>query len=189
MTSGPMSGDDPPARGLTLVAAVERDGGLGRDGDLPWTVPADLRHFERFTRATQAPGARNAVIMGRATWDSIPARYQPLRGRLNIVLSRAPALSLPEGALHARDLDAAIGLARDARVERIFVVGGAQIYALALAHPACREAVLTRIDGSFACDTFMPPLPDEFRPVEELGSGESGGVGYRIERWVRGERG
>lgn len=118
----------------------------------------------------------NAVIMGRKTWDSIPPKFRPLRGRLNVVISRSFAPGLPKdpvggpdaGPVEASSLEAALEYlrSRTAAAEateavastsnRVFVIGGAQIYAAALGLAEARRVLLTRVQSDFACDTFFP---------------------------------
>ncbi|MBS0124820.1 dihydrofolate reductase [Thetidibacter halocola] len=101
---------------LTLIVARARDGAIGRDGDIPWHAPEDLAMFKRETLG-------GALIMGRRTWQSLPVR--PLKNRLNIVVTSGTA----EGADHvARSLDAALEIARDAGMTRVYGIGGASIY-------------------------------------------------------------
>jgi dihydrofolate reductase len=126
---------------VSLVAAVARDGGIGRHGGLLVRLPEDLRRFRAMT--TGSP-----VVMGRRTWQSIG---RPLPGRRNIVVSRDPDMRA-EGAETAPSVDTAIALAGD--VPRVFVIGGAAIYALAL--PRADELQLTEIDATFDADTFFP---------------------------------
>lgn len=166
-----------------VVVAADEAGGIGAGGTLPWRLPSELRHFAALTRDTAAPGRQNAVVMGRRTWESLPPRFRPLPGRLNVVLSRGDA---PEGAEVARDLDAALALAW-ARADRVFVIGGGQVYAAALAHPACRDVYLTRVAGRFSCDTFLPELAPRFFRAETVAEGADDGLGYRIERWQRAD--
>lgn len=164
------------------VVACDLDNGIGVGGDLPWHLPGDLRHFADLTQ-TAPEGMRNAVVMGRATWDSIPTRFRPLPGRLNVVLSRGRP-ELADGARLASSLEAGIDI-DDADVDRLFVLGGGQIYAQAVDHPRCRWIYLTRVLERYPCDTFFPDITDAFERVEVLGEGEHDGVGYRIERWAR----
>lgn len=141
-----MSGAPPPQPEVVLIAAVARDGGIGRGGDLLWRDPVDQRHFREATMGLP-------VIMGRRTWDSLPARFRPLPGRRNLVVSRQEGLELP-GAEVAGSLDAA--LARCTGNPRVHVIGGAQLYALAL--PLAQTLLLTEIDTTFeGADTFFPP--------------------------------
>ena len=75
-----------------VVAATKDEMGIGLDGALPWRLPKDMAYFKAVTSRVDEPGARNAVIMGRKTWESIPAKFRPLPGRLNVVLSASGAL-------------------------------------------------------------------------------------------------
>ncbi len=137
-----------PARPLVaLVAAVARNGAIGRANDLLWRDAQDLAHFRALTLGSP-------VLMGRRTWDSLPARWRPLPGRRNLVLTRNPQWRA-DGAEAAASLPAA--LARLAGVPRVFVIGGAQLYALAL--PLADELHLTEIDADFEGDTHFPPWP------------------------------
>jgi dihydrofolate reductase len=166
------------------VVAADAAGGIGKDNDLPWPrLREDLRFLRRVT-SEAPPGRRNAVIMGRLTWESVPSAMQPLPGRLNVVVSRQ-ALALPPGVLVAAGLDAALAAARAvADVAGLFVIGGAQLYRLAFAHPACRHVYLTRIAATFDCDTFLPPL-EGFALDEVLARHEEHGLAYEIQRWGR----
>ena len=130
---------------LALIAAVARNGVIGHGNALLWRLPEDLRHFRRITLG--AP-----VIMGRKTWDSLPAAFRPLPGRRNIVVSR-DARWHAAGAEAAPSLDAALALAADA--SRTFVAGGAELFALAL--PRADEMLLTEIDRDFDGDVRFPP--------------------------------
>jgi dihydrofolate reductase len=126
---------------LCLVAAVARNGGIGLRGQLLVRLPGDLPRLKQMTLG--AP-----VIMGRKTWDSIG---RPLPGRHNIVITRNPAWSAT-GATAVPSLDLALAAAGDA--ERAFVLGGADVYALAL--PRADELELTEIDADLPADTFFP---------------------------------
>lgn len=170
-------------RPFDVVVAADLGNGIGNNGDIPWHLPGDLRHLVALTK-TAPEGKRNAVIMGRATWDSIPQSYRPLVGRLNVVLSRRPDLELPPGVRHAADLDSALDI-NDAGVDRLFVLGGSGVYAQAVDHPRCRWIYLTRVLERFECDAFFPEIEGGYERAELMGEGEHDGVGYRIERWAR----
>ena len=130
---------------LTLIAAVARDGVIGIGNRLPWHLPADLGHFKALTTG-------HAVIMGRKTWESLPARFRPLPGRRNIVVTRDTAYRA-EGAMVANSLPAAIEAADGGEA---FVIGGAELYAAAL--PLADRLQLTEIDARFAGDTWFPAV-------------------------------
>jgi dihydrofolate reductase len=138
---------------FSIIVAMDEKGGIGKDGDLPWKLSADMKYF----RETTTGKGSNAVIMGRKTWDSIPEKYRPLPGRKNIVLSRQADFSLPEGTGLAHSLDEALGLAADS--DEVFVIGGGSLYQEALKHGDCNAIFLTAVHATFDCDTFF--LPDE----------------------------
>ena len=131
---------------LSLIAAVDRHGAIGANNALLWTEPEDQRHFRRVTMGCP-------VIMGRKTWESLPARFRPLPGRRNLVLTRDAAWQAA-GAEPVATIDAALGLL--AGVPKAYVIGGAEVFALALAR--ADELVLTEVDADLAGDTFFPPF-------------------------------
>jgi dihydrofolate reductase len=130
---------------LTIIVAVDSQRGIGIDDTLPWRLPEDMAHFKRTTSG-------HAVIMGRKTFDSIG---RPLPNRRNIVITRNPAWH-HDGVEAVATLDAAIQLVGQTEA---FVIGGAQIYAQALAR--ANKLVVTEISRKFACDTFFPELDFE----------------------------
>lgn len=75
---------------LSVVVAASKDWGIGVDGGIPWRLPGDMAYFREVTMVTAEEGKTNAVVMGRKTWDSIPPKFRPLKGRTNIVLTRSP---------------------------------------------------------------------------------------------------
>ena len=129
---------------VTLIAAVARNGAIGRDNALLVHLPGDLPRFKQLTLG-------RPVVMGRKTWDSIG---RPLPGRRNIVITRNADWSAA-GAERADSFESAMALAGDA--ERVCVIGGAEIYALALPH--AHELQLTEIDADFEGDAFFPDWP------------------------------
>lgn len=163
------------------IAAIDSERGLGKDGDLPWHLPGDLKHFATTTKSTRDPQRQNAVIMGRITCQSIPEKYWPLAGRINIVITRDASFTR-EGAIVCSDLESALAAASEA--ESIFVVGGGQIYGLAIEHPGCEELILTRIAHSYGCDAFFPAFEERFALANEIGRGEHEATRYTIESWM-----
>ena len=146
---------------FSVIVAADQARGIGRAGDLPWRLPGDMAYYKR-TTSTAPEGKQNAVIMGRKTFESIPPKFRPLRGRINVVLSRDPAYS-SEGVLHAQALDQALGaLERRADVAQLFVVGGAELYREALLEPGCTQVLITRVHARFECDSFLAPFEHDF---------------------------
>jgi dihydrofolate reductase len=148
---------------LSLIAAVARDRGIGLQGQLLVNLPEDLRYFRRVTMGCP-------VVMGRKTWDSLPASVRPLPGRRNVVITRDPNTPCP-GAEPYTSLEAALqALAQEPRV---FVIGGAQIYALAL--PWADELLLTEIDAVLPADAHFPAWrAEEFELVDKTPSNVQG---------------
>jgi len=129
---------------IALVAAVAHGGVIGRAGTIPWRIPEDMARFRELT--TGQP-----VVMGRKTWDSLPDRFRPLPGRRNVVVTRNAAWRA-EGVERAESLDDALRLVDGA--ERVFVIGGGELYAQAL--PLADELLLTEIDADMDGDSFFP---------------------------------
>ena len=153
---------------LVLLAAVARNGVIGADNDLLWRLPEDMRFLRDTTMG-------HPVIMGRRTWQSLPERVRPLPGRRNIVVSRNAGFIAP-GAEVAPSFDAALARVQD--VPRAFVLGGAQLYALALPH--ADRLLLTEIDRDFAGDTRFPPWRrEDFVETSRTHHDSGQGFGYQ----------
>ena len=155
LSPGPLSAAPQPAAQssanrpeVALIAVVARNGVIGHDNRLLWQLPEDMAHFRRSTQGC-------TVIMGRRTWDSLPDRFRPLPGRLNIVMTRQRGWSAP-GASVAHSLDQALekALAAAGKAARVFVIGGAELYASAL--PRADSLWLTEIDADFEGDVRFP---------------------------------
>jgi dihydrofolate reductase len=169
-----------------IVLAADLDWGIGKDNTLPWPkLRGDLQHFKRIT-STASEGRRNAVVMGRKTWESKEVAGKPLPNRLNVVVSHQ-ALVVPPGVVLAASVDAAlaVGGAGVGGIDSIFVVGGAGLVRHVIERPDLRFVYLTRIDGRFDCDVHMPDL-DARGFVRDAWEGEREAeefeVHYRIER-------
>ena len=146
------SAEVPVGRGapLALIASVDRNRIIGSENGLVWHEPEDQRWFRRQTMGCP-------VVMGRKTWESLPARFRPLPGRANVVVTRQAGWRA-EGAQVAHSLDSALVLARQAAAAssaaRVFVIGGGQLFADAL--PLADTLLLTEIDADLPGDTCFP---------------------------------
>ncbi|KAF2448169.1 hypothetical protein P171DRAFT_428279 [Karstenula rhodostoma CBS 690.94] len=185
---------------LTLILAATPSLGIGRGGALPWPqLRKEMAYFRRVTSRVstlasssgesgkgEGKGRRrcNAVVMGRKTWDSIPPRFRPLEGRVNVVVTRTPGAfttklqdesggtgkgqenveavgSVGEAlevlqSYNTRSESEAEGEAEDKpEIERVFVIGGATIYDAALQLPQTERVLLTNIEEEYECDTFF----------------------------------
>ena len=156
---------------IVLVVAVTANGVIGADGGMPWHIPADLKHFKAATMG-------KPMVMGRRTFESLPGL---LPGRRHIVLTRDPAWAAP-GAEVVADLDAALAMAGDA--SEIAVIGGGEIFALAL--PRANRIEWTEIHADIAGDTYMPPLGTEWREIARQDHGAEAGIpGFAFVTLVR----
>ena len=162
------------AQHIALIAAVARNGAIGRDNALLFHEPADQKHLRQTTMGCP-------VVMGRKTWDSLPARFRPLPGRRNIVLSHDAAFTAA-GAEVAASLPEALALVHAA--PRVFVLGGAQLYAQAL--PLAHELVLTEIDADLSGDVFFPAWDrTQFTEHSRSSQRTASGVAYEFVTYLR----
>lgn len=156
---------------FAIIAAMDENRGIGKNNGLPWHLSADLKHFAVSTKG-------GTVIMGRKTWDSLPPAYRPLKGRLNIVVSRGD-IELPESVQLAHSLDEALAHAQG----KTFVIGGATLYAEAITHPSCTELHLTEIEETTDCDAFFPEIPTRFKIKDMSEEMEEKGLAFRFVKY------
>ena len=160
---------------ITLVAAVAKDGAIGRDNTLLWHIPEDMARFKALTLG-------RPVVMGRKTWESLPARFRPLPGRRNLVVSRSA------GELPGAEVFASLAAALAACTEpEVCVIGGAEIYALALPH--AHKLALTEVDARFPdADRHFPAWPkDLFTEAHRESRVSASGTGFDFVDYLRKE--
>ena len=178
-----------------MIVAVDSKFGIGKNNTLPWHLPKEFAHFTRTTSKVSQDGKKNAVIMGRLTWNSIPAKFRPLPNRLNFVLSRSLS-EAPEGAILCGTLGDALEKLATApyaeEVEKVFVIGGTTVYKEAIALPECHRLYVTKLDKDFECDTFFPQVDDAVfhessDPDVDSSEREEKGIKYKIFVYDRNE--
>lgn len=135
---------------VSAIAAVAENGIIGHQGDLPWSLPDDMAWFQRTTKG-------HHVITGRKNYESIPAKYRPLKGRVNLVVTRNAAYEAP-GAVVVPGIEAALDHARAAGETEAFIIGGGEIYREAFAKGLVQRLYLTRVHASIEGDTRFPAL-------------------------------
>lgn len=136
---------------IALIVAMGQNREIGKDNDLIWHLPKDMQFFKDSTKG-------EVVLMGRKNWDSIPVKYRPLPGRENAVLTRTEGLEL-DGATVFNTLEEAVAHYEALNDERtFFVIGGAEIYKLALDKGVIKEMYITHIDESFDAHAFFPEV-------------------------------
>lgn len=144
---------------VSAIAAVAENGVIGVDGDLPWHLPDDMKHFMRTTRG-------HHVISGRKNYESIPEKYRPLKDRMNIVVSRDPHYQAP-GTRVVTSLADALRIAWDAGDTEAFIIGGGQIYREAFRLDLVKRVYLTVVHAEVDGDTHFPELGGEWELIHE----------------------
>ena len=134
---------------ISIIVAKGKNNVIGRDNQLPWHLPGDLKHFKNTTIG-------HHVIMGRKTFESMG---KPLPGRTSIVITRNEDYTVPEDHYVVHHLESALELARSKELSQVYVLGGAEIFKLAL--PLTDELVITEIDAAPEGDTFFPAIDDQ----------------------------
>eukprot|EP00469_Lotharella_globosa_P010061 CAMPEP_0167776398 /NCGR_PEP_ID=MMETSP0111_2-20121227/3104_1 /TAXON_ID=91324 /ORGANISM="Lotharella globosa, Strain CCCM811" /LENGTH=206 /DNA_ID=CAMNT_0007666443 /DNA_START=68 /DNA_END=688 /DNA_ORIENTATION=- len=168
MSSGRMCGGaSAPDISLGLVVAIaDGSNAIGKNGGLLWDIPEDMAHFRRVTTKATT-GKQNAVIMGRVTWDSIPPRFRPLKGRINVVVSRNPDFdpAVRKGKVFvARGMEDAVSMISELGPEEkfsgdVYVIGGEALYKEAIAMPLCKELHITRVFMDFQPEDYDRVFP------------------------------
>lgn len=182
---------------ISSVVAVTPSWGIGNRGTLPWAcvgkhIPADVAYFKKVSSLTKDSSKMNAVVMGKDTWNSIPEKFRPLPGRLNIIVSTSLSRSLESHQENVFVVDtfenALQNLSENPqwheKIERIVVIGGARLFEESFFHPWFDTLHLTQVQEEFVVDTFLTPRTIEaleridFEPlvVETL---QENGVNYR----------
>ncbi|PWB31730.1 diacylglycerol kinase [Pseudomonas sp. SDI] len=165
---------------LSLIAALAENRVIGIDNRMPWHLPGDFKYFKATTLG-------KPIIMGRKTWDSLG---RPLPGRLNLVVSRQPGLQL-EGAEVFDSLDAAIvraeQWAKEQGVDELMLIGGAQLYAQALARGLAGRLYLTRVALQPDGDAWFPAVDERVwtRVSTQANAAEEGRPAYHFEVWEK----
>lgn len=162
-----------PKTTLTLIAALARNGVIGRDNRLPWHLPADLKHFKALTTG-------HTVIMGRKTWESLPEKFRPLPGRQNIVVTRNAGYAA-SGATVVNSLADAVAAASGSEA---FVIGGAELYQAALGLADRLE--LTEIARDYDGDTVFPTRdPAQWRETARESQRDDNGLDFAFVSYAR----
>jgi|EP00670_Eutreptiella_braarudii_P005448 dihydrofolate reductase/thymidylate synthase len=180
-------------RPFSLVVAVDAKLGIGKAGGIPWRLPNEMKYFKDITTAvTKKDGdKRNAVIMGRKTWESIPEKFRPLPDRVNIVVSKTMA-EAGDGVHVASSLEAALHTSANLPViDKVFVIGGGQLYRECLERywRLCHYVYITRIEADCNADTFFPDTLETpqspFRVETESEVQEEKGMRYRFCKYMQ----
>jgi dihydrofolate reductase len=162
---------------INLIWAQAHNRVIGKDGVMPWHLPEDLAHFKRTTLGCP-------VIMGRKTWDSIPPKFRPLPGRVNVVLTRQTDWH-ENGVQPFKNMHEALSFCEQLpnKPDAVWVIGGAQIYAQAL--PLAHKAVVTEIDADFDGDSFAPQFDAAWAETSREAHVSSSRLAYSFVTYAR----
>nr|AIA10614.1 dihydrofolate reductase [uncultured bacterium]AIA10813.1 dihydrofolate reductase [uncultured bacterium] len=131
---------------ISMIAAVSKNRVIGKNNDLPWKLPDDMKFFMEKTKGHHA-------IMGRKNYESIPHKFKPLPNRTNIVVTRQNNFNAP-GCIVVDSLEKGLAIAKDNQEAEAFIIGGAEIYKLGMSY--ANQLYLTEINAEIKGDTFFP---------------------------------
>ena len=157
---------------VTIIVAHSRNRVIGKAGEIPWHLPSDLRRFRELT-------VGHTVVMGRKTYESLPEKFRPLPDRTNVVISRNPAYTLQD-CLVAHSIEQAIAFAGS---DLVFVIGGEQVYHLAL--PLADRILATWIKHHIDGDCYFPYLGGGWAVTEASGPLQENEIQYRHLTYLR----
>lgn len=135
---------------VKLIVAMDQERGIGKNNDLMWHLPADMKFFKETTTG-------HIVVLGRKNWESIPERFRPLPNRENVVLTRNKAFK-DEGAVVFHSLEEALMAYQNEDERIVFIIGGGEIYRQSLELGIVDEMYITHVDHTFEADTFFPAI-------------------------------
>ena len=147
---------------VSLIVAMDSNRGIGKNNDLMWHLPADMNFFKETTK-------NQIVVMGRKNYDSIPEKYRPLPNRLNVILTRNKDFKA-ENCLVFNSLNDCLDHFKDEKERKVFIIGGGEIYKMALDSKCLNEMFITYVDGVFDADTFFPEFDESIWKNEVIGS-------------------
>ena len=142
---------------VSLIVAVSENGVIGKDNDLIWHLPKDMKFFKDTTQG-------HHVIMGRKNFESIPHKFRPLPNRTNVIVTRQSGY-IAEDCIVVNSVEESIEVAKKNGDTEPFVIGGGQIYKVALENNMIDRIYLTRIHHTFEGDTFFPNLSEDWKVV------------------------
>lgn len=172
-------------KNVYLITAMDNERGIGKNNQLPWKISADLKYFQKMTMQCKE-GKRNAVIMGRRTFESIGCRI--LKGRLNIILSSQQRNIENDSVRYYSSLKNAINeCEKDISIQDIYIIGGQQIYETALLEDQITGIYITQIYQIYDCDRFFPNL-EGYHKIKESEPYTENDISFTYQYWVKDMR-
>jgi dihydrofolate reductase len=165
---------------VKLIVAMDNERGIGKNNDLMWHLPADMKFFRETTTG-------HIVVMGRKNWDSIPEKFRPLPNRENVVLTRNTDY-LASGARVFHSLQDCLSYFSGEDQKDVFIIGGGEIYRQALDLKCIDEMYITHVDAVYGADTFFPEFDEEKWKVREIlnwDKDEKNETGFVVKHYVK----
>ncbi|MFM2040004.1 MAG: hypothetical protein RLZZ493_593 [Bacteroidota bacterium] len=165
---------------VRLIVAMDNERGIGKNNDLMWHLPADMKFFKETTLG-------HIVVMGRKNFDSIPERFRPLVGRENVVLTRNTAYSA-ENCQVFHSLEACLAAYENETERYVYIIGGGQIYKQALQLNCVDELFITHVDHVYGADTFFPEIDENNWDTSVVFShevDEKNAVAFQVKHYIK----
>ncbi len=165
---------------VQLIVAMDNERGIGKNNDLMWHLPADMKFFKETTLG-------HIVVMGRKNFDSIPERFRPLVGRENVILTRNTAYSA-ENCQVFHSLEDCLAAYENETERIVFIIGGGQIYEQALQLDCVDELYITHVDHVYGADTFFPEIDQncwDSSVVFSHEADEKNAVAFQVKHYIK----
>jgi dihydrofolate reductase len=165
---------------VALIVAMDNERGIGKNNDLMWRLPADMKFFKETTSG-------HIVVTGRTNYDSIPERFRPLPNRENAVLTRNSDYEAP-GAVVFSSLEACLKHYEKETQRTVFIIGGGQIYREAIGLDCVDEMYITHVNHSYGADTFFPDFDEpawQEETVFEQEADEKHAVSFGVKKYTK----
>jgi dihydrofolate reductase len=157
---------------ISMIAALTKNRVIGKNNDLPWKLPDDMKFFMETTKG-------HHVILGRKNYDSIPPKFKPLPNRTNIVVTRQKNFHAP-GCIVVDSVEKGLKIAKEHNEQETFIIGGAEIYKLGLPH--ADRLYLTEIEAVIEGDTYFPPIDEgKWRETSRIHHGKNDRHAYSFD--------
>jgi dihydrofolate reductase len=165
---------------ISLIVAVDAEGGIGKNNDLMWNLPQDMKFFKDTTTG-------HIVVMGRKNYESIPERFRPLPNRENAVLTRNADYKAPD-CLIFTSLEACLAHYQNETERTVFIIGGGQVFREALDKGVVEEMYVTHVQKAFDADTFFPAIDESIwtiGTVQEYPADEKHEAGFVVKKYLK----
>lgn len=175
---------------FSIVVAHDKNRGIGKNNDLVWNIPEDMSYFKQLTTTTEDPNKQNIVIMGRKTYESIPSQFRPLSKRHNIIISSSTVYN-NQNVATCTSIESALKLSKSLyianQIERIFCIGGSQLYQSMIKDITCTKLYITMIHDKFDCDCYFPEYTNTFSLTSEsaMHTSTKNNISYSFQIWKK----